>query len=121
MGLLTNKTIEEYDESIKNKQEQLEALQELRKRLIKEQWTIIEIQFYEKDYRDDQRLTVKYKDLNKESGITEIFFENPSITQYQDLLQRYRTNHLYKEKKDPSTLAIIFYFKNSFNPIQQND
>ena len=106
MGLLINKTIEyktieEYDESINNKQEQLEALQESRERFIKEQWTIIEIQFYEKDYRDDQRLTVKYKDLNKKSEIIEIFFEKPSVTQFQDLLQRYKRNYLYKEEKDP--------------------
>ena len=121
MGLLINKTIEEYDRSIKDKQEQLEALQESRKRLIKEQWTIVEIWFYKRDYRGDQQLTVKYKDLKKKSKITEIFFENPSIAQYKDLLQRYKDNYLYKEAKDPSTLAIIFYLKDSFNPIQQND
>ena len=87
MGLLINKTVEEYDESIKNKQEQLKVLQESRKKLIKEQWTITEIRFYEKDYRDDQRLTVKYKDLRIRSEITEIFFENPSIVQFEDLLR----------------------------------
>ena len=111
MRLLTNKTIEEYDELINNIQEQLETLQESRKRLIKEQWTIIEIQFHKKDYRDDQRLTVTYKDLKKEFGITEIFFEKPSITQFEDLLRRYRNNYLYKEENDPFTKAIKFLFK----------
>ena len=35
------KTVKEYDELINDTQEQLEILRELRKKLIKKQWTII--------------------------------------------------------------------------------
>ena len=91
-------------------------LQELRKKLIKEQWTIIRITFHKKYYHDkDYELTVEYKDLNKESCTTEILFEKPSKTQYKDLLQRYKNNFLYKEEKCVYTSAIIFHFKESNN------
>ena len=48
MGQLMNeiKTVKKYDELINDTQEQLEMLQELRKKLIKEQWTIIRITFH---------------------------------------------------------------------------
>ena len=110
------KTVKEYDELINDTQEQLEILQELRKRLIKEQWTIIKITFHKKYYGDkDYQLTVEYKDPNKKSDTIEILFEKPSETQYQDLLQRYKNNFLYKEEKCVYTSAIIFHFKESNN------
>ena len=113
MGQLT---VKKYDELINDTQEQLEMLQELRKKLIKEQWTIIRITFHKKYYHDkDYELTVEYKDLNKESYTTEILFEKPSKTQYKDLLQRYKNNFLYKEEKCVYTSAIIFHFKESNN------
>ena len=119
MGQLMNeiKTVKKYDELINDTQEQLERLQELRIRLIKEQWTIIRIKFHKKYYGDkDYQLTVEYKDLNKKSDDTiEILFEKPSETQYQDLLQRYKNNFLYKEEKCVYTSAIIFHFKESNN------
>ena len=110
------KTVREYDELINDTKEQLEMLQELRIRLIKEQWTIVEITFHKKYYHDkDYQLTVKYKDLNKESDTIEILFEKPSEAQYKDLLQRYRNNFLYKEEKCIYTSAIIFHLKGSVN------
>ena len=118
MGQLMNeiKTVKKYDELINDTQEQLEMLQELRKKLIKEQWTIIRITFHKKYYHDkDYELTVEYKDLNKESCTIEILFEKPSKTQYKDLLQRYKNNFLYKEEKCVYTSAIIFHFKESNN------
>src|ERR1041384_218655 len=90
------KTVREYDELINDTKEQLEMLQELRIRLIKEQWTIVEITFHKKYYHNkDYQLTVKYK----ESDTTEILFKKPSEAQYKDLLQRYKNNFLYKEEK----------------------
>jgi len=118
MGQLMNeiKTVKKYDELINDAQERLEMLQELRKKLIKEQWTIIRITFHKKYYHDkDYELTVEYKDLNKESYTTEILFEKSSKTQYKDLLQRYKNNFLYKEEKCVYTSAIIFHFKESNN------
>ena len=110
------KTVKKYDELINDTQEQLEKLQELRIRLIKEQWTIIRIKFHKRYYCEDYQLTVEYKDLNKKSDDTiEILFEKPSETQYQDLLQRYKNNFLYKEEKCVYTSAIIFHFKGSNN------
>ena len=110
------KTVKKYDELINDTQEQLERLQELRIRLIKEQWTIIRIAFHKKYYHDkNYQLTVEYKDLNKKSDTIEILFEKPSETQYQDLLQRYKNNFLYKEEKCVYTSAIIFHFEESNN------
>src|SRR4029079_12010939 len=112
MGQLMNeiKTVKKYDELINDTQKQLEILQELQIRLIKEQWTIIRIVFHKKYYHDkDYQLTVEYKDLNKKSDTIEILFEKPSETQYQDLLQRYKDNFLYKEEKCVYTSAIIFH------------
>ena len=103
------KTVREYDELINDTKERLETLQELRIRLIKEQWTITKITFYKKYYyKQVHELTVEYKDLNKESDTIEILFEKPSEAQYEDLLQRYRNNFLYKEKKCVYTSSIIF-------------
>ena len=110
------KTVREYDELINDTKGQLKMLQDLRIRLIKEQWTITKITFYKKYYyRQHYDLTVEYKDLNKKSDTTEILFERPSEAQYEDLLQRYRNNFLYKEKKCVYTSAIIFHFKESNN------
>ena len=81
MGQLMNeiKTVKKYDELINDAQERLEMLQELRKKLIKEQWTIIRITFHKKYYHDkDYELIVEYKDLNKEFYTTEILFEKLS-------------------------------------------
>ena len=127
MGLLVNKTIkkynsvEEYDEAIDDKQEQVRMLQKSRRKLIKEQWEVIEIQFHEKDHWEDQRLTVEYRNPNKKSDTTEILFEYPSVTQFRDLLQEYKNNNLYKERRNPSTLTTEFHLEDSINPIEQND
>ena len=110
------KTVKEYDELINDTKEQLEMLQELRIRLIKEQWTITKITFYKKYlYKQHIDLTIEYKDLNKKSDTTEILFERPSEVQFEDLLQRYRNNFLYKEEKCVYTSSIIFHLKGSVN------
>jgi len=101
MGLLINgiikecDSVEEYDKSIADKQEQIKILRESRRRLIKEQWEIIEIQFHEKDHWEDQRLTVEYRDLNK----------NPT--------QRYslNTHQLHNFKISYKDIRTITYIK----------